>query len=78
MFAMHPSHVVGIQPLNHSLAWMFAPITASQRDRKNRNHHTTNHHTNHRLSHGSLLAERNHDWILGVLGQEFPIPTPRA
>jgi hypothetical protein len=47
MFAMHPPHVMGIQPLNHSLAWMFTPITARQRDRNNSNHHTTNHQTNH-------------------------------
>ncbi|CAN0621229.1 protein of unknown function [Burkholderia multivorans] len=47
MLAMHPRHMMGIQPLNHSLIWMFTPVTTSQRERDNRNRGTTNHPTDH-------------------------------
>lgn len=68
MFAMHPPHVMGIQPLNHSHARMFAPVTARQRHRNDCNRNKAHYPTNHRLSHGSLLEERNHDCILVALG----------
>lgn len=71
-FAMRPTQVMGIQPLNDSHTCMFALVTPRQHVRNHRDHRKANHPTDHRLSHDSLLAECSHDCILGLLGEGFP------